>query len=125
LFGETEVPAHLASLQEAWMSSRTSQGMAVLLEPNQMAGAPTLERDMADLERALLRRGMDERSSRRTGCARCCRTPLVGERVYVAATGEMLCALCQSHEADPPAHSRLVRGPEFGHTLRLLDRHAA
>jgi hypothetical protein len=88
---------------------------------------PKPGRDMPDLERALLRRGMNERerTTKRRACARCCRTPLVGERVYVAGTGATLCALCQSLETDPPAYSMLVRGPEFGHTLRLLDRRAA
>lgn len=85
----------------------------------------TSERDMRELERALLRRGMTERTAKRQACGRCCRTPLVGERVYVASSGVMLCALCQSREADPPPSSTLVHGPEFGHTLRLLDQHAA
>lgn len=96
------------------MSSRISRGMEALIE-----------RDMPELELALLRRGMNERNAKRRGCARCCRTPLVGERVYVAASGEIVCALCQSREATPPARSTLVHGPEFGHTLRLLDRRAA
>jgi hypothetical protein len=107
------------------MPGRISRGMEALTVANHLAGLPAAERDMPELELALLRRGMNERSSRRQGCARCCRTPLVGERVYVAATGETLCALCQSHEADPPADSRLVHGPEYGHTLRLLDQRAA
>jgi hypothetical protein len=83
------------------------------------------ERDMLELERALLRRAMTERTAKREACARCCRTPLVGERVYLPATGVILCALCQSQEGDPPPRSALVHGPEFGHTLRLLDQRAA
>ncbi len=100
------------------MSSRISWGMEVLIESKS-------DRNMPALERALLRRGMNERNARREGCARCRRTPLIGERVYVAADGELLCALCQSRQANPPAHWTLVHGPEFGHTLRLLDRRAA
>lgn len=83
------------------------------------------EREIRELELALLRRGMHERDASRQGCARCRRTPLVGERVYAAASGLLLCELCRSHEADPPAHWSLVHGPEFGHTLRLVDTRAA
>ena len=100
------------------MRSRISRGMEALIEVQS-------ERDMRQLERALLRRGMDERTARRQACARCCRTPLVGERIYVATAGVILCALCQSREGDPAAHSAFVHGPEFGHTLRLLDQRAA
>lgn len=100
------------------MSGRISRGMEALIE------APS-ERDMALLERALLRRGMTERTAKREACARCCRTPLVGERVYLPATGVILCALCQSREGDPAPRSAIVHGPEFGHTLRLLDQRAA
>ena len=96
------------------MSSRISRGMEGLIEARHAAGPAAVERDMPELERALLRRGMNERNARHKGCARCCRTPLVGERVYVAATGETLCALCQSHEADPPAHSSVVHVRQSG-----------
>lgn len=100
------------------MSGRISGGMEALIEAQS-------ERDMALLERALLRRGMTERTARREACARCCRTPLVGERVYMPSTGGIVCALCQSRAGDPPPRSALVHGPEFGHTLRLLDQRAA
>jgi hypothetical protein len=83
------------------------------------------ERHTPELELALLRRGMHERDARRMGCARCRRTPLIGERVYPAEAGSVLCELCRSPEADPPAGWSLVHGPEFGHTLRLLDTRAA
>jgi hypothetical protein len=83
------------------------------------------ERDMPELELALLRRGMHDRTAQQEACARCRRTPLIGERVYVTEAGVMLCELCRSQEVDPPAHWTLVHGPEFGHTLRLLERRAA
>ena len=83
------------------------------------------ERDILELEMALLRRGMSERDARREGCSRCRRTPLVGERVYAAASGALLCELCRKREADPPASWSLVHGPEFGHSLRLLGGRAA
>ena len=83
------------------------------------------ERDILQLERALLRRGMNERRASRKACARCRRTPLVGERVYLIEPGKMLCELCRSREVDPPADWTFVHGPEFGHTLKLLERNAA
>ena len=83
------------------------------------------EREVPELERALLRRGMTERDARRQGCACCRRTPLIGERVYRAESGALLCELCRPREANPPARWSLVHGPEFGHTLRLLDTRAA
>jgi hypothetical protein len=83
------------------------------------------EREIPELELALLRRGMHERTANRQACARCRRTPLIGERVYLPQDGVMLCELCRRHEVDAPADWTLVHGPEFGHTLRLLDRSAA
>ena len=83
------------------------------------------ERSNSELELALLRRGMSERRAKRQACARCRRTPLIGERVYQPQDGTMLCALCHPQHVDGPAHWTLVHGPEFGHTLRLLDRSAA
>lgn len=80
---------------------------------------------MRDLELALLDRGVSERAATRKACARCHRTPLVGERVYLREGGVMLCELCHSREGAPPVHSSLVHGPEFGHTLKLRERRAA
>jgi hypothetical protein len=79
---------------------------------------------MPELELALLYRGITERRAKRQACQRCGRTPLVGERVYELDPRGLLCALCWSRGLDP-ADSTVVRGPEFGHTLKLLDRHAA
>jgi hypothetical protein len=83
------------------------------------------EREMRELELALLHRGVSERAARRQLCAGCQRSPLVGERVYVREGGVILCELCRSREADLPACSVFVHGPEFGHTLKLRDRQAA
>lgn len=83
------------------------------------------QRRNPELELALLRRGMHERDARRQGCQRCNRTPLVGERVYRGESGSLLCELCRAREANPPALWSLVHGPEFGHTLKLLDTSAA
>lgn len=82
-------------------------------------------RDMPALERALLRRGMTDRTANREACAFCRRTPLVGERVYVAESGTMLCELCLPRELALPVRCSTIHGPEFGHTLRIPHPHAA
>lgn len=82
------------------------------------------DREIRELELALLRRGMDERTANRQACVRCRRTPLIGERVYLPRAGVMLCELCRDHAA-AAADWTLVHGPEFGHTLRLPHRSAA
>lgn len=82
-------------------------------------------REMPDLELALLRRGVDELTAGREHCSRCRRTPLVGERMYSYRSGATLCELCRTVERDAPLESRLVHGPEFGHTMRITDERAA
>ena len=86
---------------------------------------PETLRDMLDLELALLRRGLDERLAGSERCTCCHRTPLVGERVYVYAAGIIACELCRRGRRDAPRQSRLVHGPEFGHTIRITDQRAA
>jgi hypothetical protein len=78
-----------------------------------------------DLERALLRRGVHERDSGRERCRECRRTPLIGERVYVYDDGTLLCELCRALSGQAPARSRVIHGPEFGHTMKIADRRAA
>jgi hypothetical protein len=82
-------------------------------------------RDMADLELALLRRGMHDRDAERERCHGCHRTPLIGERVYGYASGAVLCELCRQVLRETPVNSRVVHGPEFGHTMRITDQRAA
>jgi hypothetical protein len=82
-------------------------------------------RDMLDLELALLRRGLDERLAGSERCTCCHRTPLVGERVYVYDTGVIACELCRGRQRRMHQRSRLVHGPEFGHTMRITDQRAA
>ena len=85
-----------------------------------------LPRRMQALERALLRRGVRHRDASRERCSRCRRTPLVGERVYLAEAGPVICATCRSGEAPVPSlSSRIVRGPGVGRTIRILDQSAA
>jgi hypothetical protein len=82
-------------------------------------------RDMEDLELALMRRGVDELSAGIERCGHCRRTPLIGERVYTYSSGATLCELCRAAHREAPLESRLVHGPEFGHTMRLSDNRAA
>jgi hypothetical protein len=78
-----------------------------------------------DLELALLRRGVHERDAGRERCHECRRTPLIGERVYVYDGGAVLCELCRALSGQTPARSRVIHGPEFGHTMKIADRRAA
>lgn len=86
---------------------------------------PASLRDMLDLELALLRRGLDERLAGSERCTRCHRTPLVGEQVYVYGSGTIACELCRERQRESALHTRLVHGPEFGHTMRITDQRAA
>jgi hypothetical protein len=86
---------------------------------------PASLRDMLELELALLRRGLDERLAGSERCSCCHRTPLVGERVYVYGSGLIACELCRDRQREAPLQSRVVHGPEFGHTMRITDQRAA
>jgi hypothetical protein len=79
-------------------------------------------RVMPELELALLRRGLDELTRESERCARCGRSPLVGERVYRLSCGACLCELCRATERSQPVGSEIVHGPAFGHTMRIVDR---
>jgi hypothetical protein len=82
----------------------------------------TVAREMPELELALLRRGLDGIAAECERCSRCRRSPLVGERVYEYDSGAALCELCSIEERSAPAQSHTVHGPEFGHTMRIVDR---
>jgi hypothetical protein len=78
------------------------------------------------LQVALVRRAIDRCDADRERCRGCRRTPLVGERVYLDRAGGLYCELCRVLEGpDAPLESRVVHGPEFGHTMRLTDHRAA
>ena len=81
-------------------------------------------RPMPDLELALLRRGVDALGSAAESCARCGRRPLIGERVYVHPRLGVHCELCRTADG-VPTESHVVHGPEFGHTIKLLDQRTA
>jgi hypothetical protein len=78
-----------------------------------------------DLQVALVRHAADRRDADRERCHACRRTPLVGERVYLNGQGSLYCELCRALEGEPIIESRVVHGPEFGHTMRLTDRRVA
>jgi hypothetical protein len=90
-----------------------------------MSALQEIERELCQLELALLRRGVDERAAGRECCSRCERSPLVGEQVYVYEPDRILCELCRERERRSPIASRLVHTPAFGHTLRIVDQRAA
>lgn len=76
-------------------------------------------REMPDLELALLRRSVSAIAAGAERCGHCHRTPLVGERVYMYESGEMLCELCRAMKRNRPAASRVVHSPELGHAVRI------
>jgi len=81
----------------------------------------TQEHHAPDLELALLRRGVDERSDEFEHCTRCRRTPLIGERIYQYADGKLACELCRHDVRSEPAASRIVHA----HTIRIIDQRGA
>ena len=81
--------------------------------------------DTADLERALLRRGVGQRIAHLERCARCQRTPLVGERIYLYEHDVVRCELCRAAERHVPIGSQLIHGFELGHSIRITDQRAA
>jgi hypothetical protein len=83
--------------------------------------------DQADpgLQVALVRSAVGRRDADRECCRGCRRTPLVGERVYLDGEDRLYCELCRALERGPAVRSRIVRGPEFGHTMRLTDHRTA
>jgi len=86
---------------------------------------PVSVRETDELELALLRRGLCERSAGSERCGRCHRTPLIGERVYIYDSGSVVCELCRSLQHEVPRYSHIVHTPEFGHTMRIIDQRAA
>jgi hypothetical protein len=76
------------------------------------------------LERLLLRKGVGALTADRNSCADCDRTPLVGERIYIYDTGQLVCELCRPLRRQEPVGVDLVRHSEHGHTVRLTVRAA-
>jgi hypothetical protein len=78
-----------------------------------------------DLERVLLRKGVGAREAGRRECSDCGRTPLVGERVHLYASGIVVCELCRPRRRTTPERTHVVRHTEHGQTVRLRVRAAA
>jgi hypothetical protein len=81
-------------------------------------------RDVDDLERHLLRKGVSALAQGRAECADCGRTPLTGERVH-EYDGGFVCSLCRPLRREAPLRSQQVRGVEHGHAVRAAVRAAA
>lgn len=103
-------------MKEAPPYRRSPLLMSVLQHP---------EREMAELELALLRRGLDERAGGLEICARCHRSPLIGEWVYLYDRQRVLCELCRSMQREAPSSAHLVHTPAYGNTLRIIDQRRA
>ena len=78
------------------------------------------------LERRLLRLGVDALEADRNRCVDCRRTPLAGEQVhlYDGRGGGVVCELCRTLRREPPVASEIVRHCEHGQTVRLTARAA-
>ena len=82
----------------------------------------TQEHHGIELELALLRRGVDERSHHAfERCDHCRRTPLIGERIYEFGGGRLACELCRRELPARPIAAWIVHG----HTIRIIDRRSA
>ncbi|MFL5844017.1 MAG: hypothetical protein ACJ762_04920 [Solirubrobacteraceae bacterium] len=81
-----------------------------------------MARSIADLNRFLLRRGVDRLAQERDCCTVCHRTPLVGEHVARYANGSLTCALCTSSKRRDIERVELVHHSEWGHAVKPLGR---
>jgi hypothetical protein len=111
-------------VEEVSPSARTSKPVSTA-EDVPISPADDIAREMQELELALLRGGLDERAAERQRCARCSRTPLIGENVYRYEGGVTVCELCRSLEPGAPLGIDLVHGPAYGNTIRVIDQRAA
>ena len=79
--------------------------------------APTLSEP--DLERELLRKGVNERDGSEPRCGDCGRRPLIGETMHRYARVEV-CELCSAERTQAPTARRLVLHVEHGLSVRRL-----
>ena len=77
-----------------------------------------------DLERALLRNSVLRLEAGRDRCRDCRRSPLIGERMFVYASGRAVCELCRTLRPEEPAEVHLVRATGAGHTVLRVSRAA-
>jgi hypothetical protein len=90
-----------------------------------MSDADYPDQGADELQVALVRRAVGHQDAVRERCRACGRSPLVGEHVYLDQAGAVFCELCRALDPEPALRSRVVHGPEFGHTMRLTDRRVA
>jgi hypothetical protein len=79
---------------------------------------------VGDLERALLRSSVERLEAGRDRCRDCGRSPLVGERMYVYASGRAVCQLCRTRRPEEPAEAHLVHGTPSGSAVLRVTRAA-
>jgi hypothetical protein len=76
------------------------------------------------IESALVRASVGALRQERHTCRHCHRTPLVGEHVYVYASGrrgdELVCELCRPLRTAAPDRTMLVRPAERAATVRAV-----
>ncbi|MDQ8045572.1 MAG: hypothetical protein AAGC46_17615 [Solirubrobacteraceae bacterium] len=75
--------------------------------------------DEADLERALLKQGVEGRGQEQRRCDGCSRTPLIGESVAHYDDGRMRCELCRSVSREKPVREVLVKHAPDGPRSRV------
>ena len=78
-----------------------------------------------EIEAALLRASVDALASVRPTCRHCHRSPLVGERIHVYEgrhRTDVVCDLCRPLRTAAPDRTELVRSPEKGASVQMLDR---
>lgn len=103
-----------------WTSARRHAG-APRGAPKKPCMGITVRRitDESDLERELLRQGVDGRGAEQRRCDRCHRTPLIGERVAHYEGGDMRCELCASMHRERPVSETLVKHAPDGPSSRV------
>lgn len=72
-----------------------------------------------DLERALLRKGVDSRDGGSPRCAECGRQPLIGERLH-RYERDSVCELCRPRRRSAPLATQLVLHQEHGLSVRRI-----
>ena len=85
---------------------------------------PTLGIWERDLERELLRKGVDDLRAGVSTCVDCGRAPLVGEHVHVFDGDGLVCQLCRPGRGGEPIRLERVHHSERGQTVRRRARAA-
>ena len=83
-----------------------------------------MRRAASGLEVRLLHRALGALAAGHRNCARCRRTPLVGERLHIYEDERVLCELCRRTQRQAPTRVEIVLGAEHGHAVRMRPRAA-